>query len=157
MNIATHMGVAPPAGMVSIEDYFGLIEDYDGGCGVLYTEQELSKNEYYYLKYLLLRKRVELIHPCWDDDDLNDFVVYLNQRESSRRGGRLAYGFIRRNGVVVEDAVKIELARQIIELRDSGLTYRGIRDEIGGVLSVGTVSNICMNRERYKKKTGEKE
>ena len=153
MNIAAHMGVAAPVGMTVVEVYTGKIEDYDGSCGVLYTEDDLSKNEYYYLKYLLLRRRIELIHPGWNDEDLNEFVVYMNMRENDRRcRGRLPFGFIRRKGVIIEETHKIELARWIIELRDGGMSYRGIKNEIDVELSIGTIQTICANRDRYEKK-----
>lgn len=153
MNIAVHRNAVVPTGMRVVERYHGEIEEYDGSCSILYTDQELGKNEYYYLKYKLLRRRIELIHKHWNDEDLNDFVVYLNLRESGRwHGGRLPYGFMRRNGVVIEDAVKIVRARKIIELHDEGVAYRVIRERVEGCPSLNTVYRIVKNRERYEKK-----
>ena len=153
MNVAIHGNATAPVGMYVVERYHGEIEDYDGSCSVLYTGQELSKNEYYYLKYKLLRRKVELIHPYWNDEDLNEFVVYLNMRESERwPGGRLPYGFIRRNGVVLEDTEKMAMARRIIELHDEGLAYRVIHEKIGGSPSLNTIYTIVKNRDRYEKK-----
>lgn len=153
MNVAVHGNAKVSTGMHVVERYYGEIEDYDGSCSILYTDCKVSKNEYYYLKYKLLRRKIELIHAYWDDEDLNEFVVYLNMRESERwSGGRLPFGFVRRNGVVVEDAEKMALARWIIELHDEGLVYRVIREKIGGGMSISTIYRIVENRERYEKK-----
>lgn len=150
MNVAVHRKAVAPACMHVVERYNGEIEDYNGSCSILYTAEDLSKNEYYYLKYRLLRRRVELLHAYWDDDGLNSFVVYLNRREGSGwHGGRLPYGFMRRGGVVVENEAKMALARKIIELHDAGVPYRMIRDQIDGCPSVSTMYVICKNRERY--------
>ena len=152
MIVSVHGSAKVPEGMWEFERYYGEIEEYNGDYDVLYTDQKMSKNEYYYLKYKLLRKNVELIHSKWNDDTLNEFVEYLSARsDENRPRGRVKFGFERRNGAVVENARRMEIARKVIELRDSGMTYRGIKSELNLNLCITTIQTICRNRELYEK------
>lgn len=123
---------------------------------VVVTDEALEKNEYYYLKYRLLKRGVELISVWFGSSETTDFLVYLNQRESRRSDrGRVAFGFIRKGGAVVENPETIGVARRIVALRDAGWTYRQIRDDDlvcypdGRKMSISTIQVILKNRNKY--------
>ena len=123
---------------------------------VVVTDEALDKNEYYYLKYLLLKRGVELISVWFEPSETTDFLVYLNQRERDRsRRGRLPFGFMVKNGEVVENPETISVARRIVALRDAGCTYKQIQDDDlvrypdGRKMSISTIQVILKNRNKY--------
>lgn len=146
-------------GMVIAERYKGKLEDYRGGHLILVTDNCSDKHEYFYLKYLLLKRNVELISTHWESRDIEDFVAYLTQRERENRkskfGGRLPFGFRRVGNETVEDPVTIKVARRIIELRDLGWTYKQIQEDDGvgypdgRNMSISTIQVILKNRSKY--------
>ena len=140
------------SGLTIYEHYTGELENYAGTCPVIVTDREMTKNEYYYLKMKLLRRRIELVSIHHKDEDLSEFVVYMSQRQrKEKRGGRLPFGFTS-NGV---DEKKIAVARRIIKLRDSGYTYKQIQEDPevhhgdGRELSISTIQVILGNRSKY--------
>lgn len=143
--------------------YIGNITDYDGDIKMIVTDKEMSKQEFYYLRLVMLGKGYDVrsIHyPCMDKE-LNEFLEYVGIQERNRRketyGGRQPFGYQKRNGVVVENSAMMYVARRIIELRDSGMKLRDIREfpEIhhpdGRKISISTIQQIINNRERYEK------
>ncbi len=156
MNVVIHgeaREYCDSLGLVVVGEYDGSLEEYKGLCPIVVTGEDMEENEYYYLKYLLLRRKVELISVRWNNEHLNSFVVYLNEREHDRgrHTGRLPYGFMRRNGVVVENPEKILVALEILRLRDEGKTYRDIKKRLPREMdmSISTIATICEHRERY--------
>ena len=148
--------------MVPVAQYVGDIEDYKGDCRILVTDRDMSENEYYYLKGLLLARGVDLISTRYKDDEkVLGVVMYTAQREQERRkqtyGGRQPFGWVRRNGVVEENPAMMAVARRIIELKDAGYTLRAIRDEDGirypdgRKISTSTIHLIVENRGKYEK------
>lgn len=142
--------------MVIAGEYDGEIEDYKGNCPILVTDRIQDTNEYYYLKYKLLRKKVELISVHHNNEELLDFIRYMRGREQpDKNRGRVKFGFRRINGEVVEIPEMIAVARKIFELRDSGHTYGQIQNhpEVhhpdGRKLSVSTIQGILKNRGEY--------
>lgn len=146
-------------GMVIAERYNGDLAEYRGGHSVLVTDNCSDKHEYYYLKYLLLKRKVQLISTHWESREIEDFVAYLHQQEKERQRslheGRPAFGFRKVGGVTVEDERSIGVARRIIELRDLGWTYRQIIEEDdvrypdGRKMSPSTIQVILRNRSKY--------
>lgn len=148
-------------GMAIGEVYSGALEDYRGRCLVLVTDADLDKNRYHYLKYKLLKRKVELI--CihrQTDAEVGEFISYLNSQERRRQQelhkGRVPFGFRRdRSGEEVEDPESIAVARKIVKLRDAGWTYRKIVEDPeirypdGRKLSISTVQVILKNRSKY--------
>jgi hypothetical protein len=149
--------------MVPVTQYMGSLEDYNGDCRILVTDQDMSENEYYYWKGVLLARGVDLISTRYKDDEkVLGVVAYTAQREQERRkqtyGGRQPFGWVRRNGVVVENPAMMAVARRIIEMKDAGSTLREIQaDEDvhhmdGRDVSISTINQIIKNRDKYEGK-----
>ena len=146
-------------GMTIAERYAGKLEDYSGRGLILVTDNCESLNDYYYLKYKLRRRRVELVSTHWHDQGVSDFIQYLGDRESDDRKktytGRLPFGFHRVGGKTVEDPAVIEIARRIVAMRDAGATYREIVEDEdvrypdGRRMSISTIQVILRNRSKY--------
>lgn len=158
MIVAAHGSVdlyCEARGMVIAERIEGDIEKYRGVCRVIVTDQKFEKNEFYYLKYRMLRRKVELISVYFDDVAFDEFVAYAaNQRQKS--GGRLRFGYRRRpDGSIEEDESSMVVVRRIFELRDAGATYKEIQADAGvhypdgSRLSISTIQVILQNREGY--------
>lgn len=138
------------------ENYNGAIEEYDGCCRILVTGQHMEKYEFYHLKMVMLRSRVELISVEWDSTELGEFVEYVSRNDrKGNKHGRLPFGFIWKNGEPAEVPDAIEVARRIIALRDAGKKYReiqadpGVRHLDGRVMSQSTIQVILRNRDKY--------
>lgn len=162
MIVAAHGNVeeyCEAHGLTIGERYTGKVEDYRGDYLILVTDNCEDQNDYYYLKYKLLRRKIELVSTHWSDQGVNDFVRYLSQREADARkkmySGRLSFGFKRKAGKIVEDPVAIEIARRIVRLRDAGKTYREISEDSdvgypdGRKMSISTIQEILKNRGKY--------
>ena len=160
MNVAAHGNVdayCEAHGMVIVERYSGDVLEYRGDCSVLVTDNCEDQNEYYFVKYRLMLRKIELVSTHWSDAGVEDFVRYLGEREMARRRdkytGRMAFGFYRANGVTVADPAGIAIARRIISLRDAGKKYREIADEVtypdGRKMSISTIQVILRNRSKY--------
>lgn len=144
--------------MVICERYTGDLLAYRGSCPVVVTDADVPKNEYFYMKYLLLRRSVELISTRWVSLELSEFVAYVVEQESKRRkktGGRLLFGMRRVGGIEVEDPEVFPVVRRIFELRDQGKTYAEIKSDPevhradGGELPISTIQTILNNRDKY--------
>ena len=150
-------------GMISVAEYVGALEEYDEKPRILVTDRDMSENEYYYLKGLLLARGVDLISTKHKDDEkILSVLTYNVQRQQEqhriRYGGRQPFGYRKQNGVVVEIPEMMVVARRIIELRDGGMSLHDIRD-VAGIrhpdgrkISVSTIQQIVKNREKYEKK-----
>ncbi len=113
------------------ETWDGSLRDYNGRCRVVVTDSEMSENEYYYLKGLLLARGIELISTRHKDDQrVSEYLVYAAGRKNSC--GRRAFAD--------EDMI-----RRMREMRDKGMTLReiqaaeGIRRSDGSMLSLSTI------------------
>ncbi len=139
------------------EHYNGDLLEYSGRCRIVVTGEHMEKYKFYSLKMLMLRNHVELISVEWDSTELDEFVEWLNVhgKSTSKRSGRLPFGFTRKNGEEAEIPEGIEIARRIITLRDAGKKYReivadpGVHHLDGRKMSQSTVQVILRNRERY--------
>ena len=159
MLVAAHGNVdeyCEAHGMTVVERYEGDVAEYRGGCAVLVTDNCENQNDYYYQKYRLMLRKIELISTHWGDAGVEDFVRYLSQHELVDRKkyiGRAPFGFKRVGGVVVEDPEALEIARRIVALRDSGKKYREIADEVmhpdGRKMALSTIQEILKNRSKY--------
>ena len=144
--------------MLICSEYSGELSDYHGGCRVLVTDQQMTKTEYYYHKDLLMRRGIDLISTGHEDTpEMLEYLAYSAERRREKYGGRQPFGYQRKNGVVVENESLISVAREIIALRDRGMTLReiqeasGIRHLDGRKISVSTIQQIIKNREKYGK------
>ena len=162
MIVAAHGNVdeyCAAHGMTISARYEGDISKYNLAIPVVVTDAMWDKNEYYYAKYLLLKRGIELISIRFDSSCLNDFVVYLNtrNRERYRNSGRPAFGFIKRRGVEIEDPAGMAVARRIIELWDAGCSYKeiigdeGVHYPDGRKMRASTIQVIVKNRKKYTK------
>ena len=150
MEVVIHRNAVAPSGVTVVGRYYGELKDYRGECKVVYTDEGFSDMEFYYWKYRMLQRNVELIRSAAEIPELEEFTRYLVGRSSyPRHAGRLPFGFMNANGVVVKQPEKVELAREIIGLRDKGMKYRQIKSELGISLSLSTICRICGNRELY--------
>lgn len=149
--------------MILAAQYEGSLEDYDGDCRIVVTDRDMSENEYYYLKGLLLARGVDLIHTKYvDDEKVLGVLSYTARRMQERRkqtyGGRQPFGWVRRNGMVQENPAMMAVARRIIEMKDGGATLRAIQDDEsvhhpdGRKISVSTIQQIIKNRDKYERK-----
>ena len=144
-------------GMTIVEEYDGDLEYYNGDCLVLVTDNCKDKNEYYYLKYKLLKRKIELVSTHWCDCAISDFVAYMIAQKNVRHGGRVMFGYRRVNGESVEDPVAMAAVRRIFELRDAGCSLKKISADPevhytdGRDLPVSTIQVILRNREKYER------
>jgi hypothetical protein len=147
--------------VVIAEEYEGEISEYNGVCRVLVTDQEMSENEYLYLKKRMLLAGVELVS-IWHEDaeDMARHLVYtIHQEKEDRRKfvGRCKFGFHRVNGEEVPHEGNMKVVRRILELRDLGYTYGririddGVHSADGRKLSISTIAEIVKNREVYER------
>lgn len=146
-------------GMIVAERYEGAVEKYAGDYLVLVTDNCESMNDYYYLKYKLHQRGIELVSTHWHERSLDEFVQYMGERENrdreTARPGRLPFGYRRSKGEVLEDAAKMVVVRRIFELRDDGKTYReiqrdlGVKHPDGRPMSISTIQVILQNRWKY--------
>ena len=142
-------------GMTIVDKYVGELEEYDVRGTILVTAEQLEKHEYYYLKYKMLRRKVELICVHWCDSEFREFVEYVAARETGRYIGRLPFGFRRIGGETVADERGVAIARRIITMRDSGATYKAIQEDPdvhhldGRRMSISTIQVILKNRSKY--------
>lgn len=160
MRVAAHGNVdayCKEHGFEIVERYEGNLEDYSGKCPILVTDNCADRNEYYYLKYKLFRRRIELLSTHWYNKGVEDFVAYMHRMDSERKRspGRAPFGFKYVGGVLVEEPAGIEIARRIIALKDEGLTFRkivedeGVHHLDGRRMSISTVQVILKNRSKY--------
>ena len=137
--------------------YRGKIENYSFEHPVVVTDALRDRNEYYYLKYKFMKRGIELVSIWHEHDDaMNSFLAYMRSRcGGCKHGGRLAFGFRRVAGRVVEDPATIGVARRIIALRDAGATYKeisedeGVRYADGRKMGISTIQVILKNRSKY--------
>lgn len=145
--------------MIIGDRYDGDLLEYKGRYAVVVTDAGVSKNEYFYMKYKLLLRKVELISVKWASVELSEFVVYCAEQESKRRkkSGRVRFGSQRRGGMIVDDPAGMRVVNRIFELRDSGATYERIRNDEGvhhldgRKMSISTIQVILGNRDKYGK------
>lgn len=162
MVVAAHGNVdeyCAAHGMIIYERHEGDVSEYRGSCLVLVTDNCEDLNDYYYRKYQLLRRNIELVSTHWGDESVDEFVRYMSDREAAGRkkryGGRVPFGFKKIKGVVVEDPESIEIARRIVMLRDQGWKYKeiqadeGVRYPDGRIMPLSTIQVILRNREKY--------
>lgn len=147
--------------MTVAAQYVGEIADYTGDIKTIVTGQEMSVQEFLYLRMVMLGRGYDVrsIQHTDIDKKMGEFLEYVGIQEMNRRkekyGGRQPFGYYRRNGVVVENPAMMYVARKIIELRDAGMTMREIQDnpEIhhpdGRKISVSTIQQIIKNRGKY--------
>lgn len=150
-------------GLTVVECYDGAPLDYDGTCSTIVIGRDLTENQFYYLKWQMLQRGIEILSPQHvENDDLNRFLAYAANQEKKRRraayGGRQPFGFVQKDGEVYEVPELMDVAREIIRLHDEGKSLRQIReiDEIRGSdgrrLSISTIATIVKKRERYERK-----
>lgn len=143
--------------MLICETWNGSIDEYKGSCCVLVTDQELSENEYYYLKGKMLGRGIELISTRHTDNKLmTEFLAYQAEHRKKNYGGRQPFGYRKSGSEIREIPEMIDVARKIIMLKDAGATLRQIHETPcichpdGRKISVSTIQQIIKNRERYK-------
>jgi hypothetical protein len=144
--------------MQILECYIGYLEDYHkSNCAVIVTDQVMTRQEYDSLKCTLFARGVELVSTEWTDDEVILRLLHNQIQNRGKRGGRQTFGFMKKNGQIVEIPKLIYVARRIIELRDSGMTLKEIQNfpEIHHLdykkISTSTIQQIIKNRERYEK------
>ena len=144
--------------MIIGERYVGDLREYKGR-GPLVTDADIAKNEYFYIKYKMLLRKVQIISTRWASVELSEFVAYCAEQESQRRkeSGRVRFGYRRRGGMIVDDPAGMRVVDRIFELRDSGATYaqiqadEGVHHYDGRRMSISTIQVILNNREKYGK------
>lgn len=135
--------------MQILEKYEGDLGAYAGNSPVIVTDQKMTRQEYDALKCALFGRGVELVSTEWTDDEVILRLLWNQIDNRGKRGGRQMFGFHKRKGMIVEIPEKIEMARMIIKLRDSGKTLREICEVAD--LSMSTVQTIIKNREAYER------
>lgn len=137
-------------GMTIGERYIGKLEKYDGKGLIVVTDNCSDINDYYYLRGILRGKGVELVSTHWHDPAIEGFLAYKEKRDRERRtgkGGRRLFG--------MSSARDMKVVHRIFELRDAGVTMRGISEDPevryadGRKISVSTIQVILKNRARY--------
>ena len=145
--------------MKILEWYTGNLRDcHKGDCTVVVTDQAMSRQEYDSLKCTLFGRGLELVSTDWTDDEVILALLRQTIEYRKRRGGRQMFGFTKKNGVIVEIPEMMEVARRVIELRDAGITLKGIRADSGvhhpdgKKISMSTIQLIIKNRDKYERK-----
>lgn len=142
--------------MAVCETWGGDLENYRGGCRVLVTDQDMSEQEYYYIKNKLMSRGVELISTRHKDNPaMLSYLAYAAERRKEKYGGRQPFGYRKVGTEIREIPEMIDVARKIIMLKDAGATLRQIHEAAGichpdgRKISVSTIQQIIKNRERY--------
>jgi hypothetical protein len=141
-----------------LERYNGDLEDYSGNCAVIVTDQKMTREQYESLKCTMFGRGLEVISTDWTDDAIILALLRQTVERRKKRGGRQMFGFTKKNGVVVEIPEMMEVARRVIELRDAGITLKGIRSDgnvkhpDGRKISMSTIQLIIKNRDKYERK-----
>ena len=144
--------------MEILEKYEGDLLSYNGKCLVIVTDQKMTREEYESLKCKVFGHGYELVSVDWTDDAIILALLRQTIANHKKRGGRQPFGFYKKNGDLVEIPKLMYVARLIIELRDSGMTLRGIQNfpEIHHLdyrkISVSTIQQIIKNRDKYEGK-----
>lgn len=134
-------------GMTIGERYSGKLEDYAGNGVILVTGNCADLNDYYYTKYRLRMRGIELVSTHWHDKSVEDFVAYMAQKRRVKKGGRVMFG--------LRSEAEMVVVQKIFELRDAGKTMRdiardpGVKYPDGREIPVSTIQVILRNRERY--------
>lgn len=144
--------------------YLGRVEDYNELPPVLVTREQMTLFHYHFCKYVLGKRGKILVHATRRekpmDDILERFVQYLLTHERGQRptGGRPPYGFHRVDNHLEPDEAEAAVVRQIFELREQGMTYQQIKDELdrsgartrmGKEFATSTIQVILGNRSIY--------
>ena len=144
--------------------YLGRVEDYNELPPVLVTREQMTLFQYHFCKYVLGKRGKVLVHATRRekpmDDILERFVQYLLTHERAQRptGGRPPYGFRRVDGHLEPIEEEAAVVREIFRLRDAGLTYQEIKDELdragartrtGRGFATSTIQVILGNRSIY--------
>ena len=145
--------------MVVCETWDGDLESYRGNCRVLVTDQDMSEQEYYFIKGKMLGRGIELISTRYKDDKLmTEFLAYQAERRKEKYGGRQPFGFRKVGDEIMEIPEMMVVARKIVEMKDAGATLREIHEDEsvhhmdGRRISVSTIQQIIKNRDKYERK-----
>ncbi len=144
--------------MAVCETWDGDLESYRGSCCVLVTDQNMSEQEYYYIKNKFMSRGIELISTHHKDNPaMISYLTYAAERRKDKYGGRQPFGYRKVGAEICEIPETVDVARKIIMLKDAGMTLRQIRETPGichpdgRKISVSTIQLIIKNRGRYKK------
>lgn len=142
--------------MVICETWDGDISDYSGSFRVLVTDQDMSENEYYFLKGKMLGRGIELVSTRYKDNKLmTEFLAYQADRRREAYGGRTKFGYRKVNGEVQEIPEMMTVVRRILAMKDAGRTLReiqadeGVHHPDGRRISISTIQQIIKNRDKY--------
>lgn len=142
-------------GMIVGDSYVGKLEEYNGACPVLVTDEELGENRFYELKLWLFRRGVELVSTRYDDANVTSFVSYMALQKKMKHGGRTRFGFRRVGGEMVLTDEGRAVTQRIFKLRDMGFTLKAITEDPevhhpdGRKMSMSTAQQILKNRGKY--------
>lgn len=144
--------------------YQGRVEEYNGLPPVLVTREQMTLFHYHFCKYVLGKRGKVLVHATRKEKPLDDllerFVQYLLVHERAQRptAGRPPYGFHRVDGHLEVNEEEAEIVREIFRLRDAGMTYQQIKEELdragartrtGRGFATSTIQVILGNRSIY--------
>lgn len=119
--------------------------------------------EFYYIKFRLLRRGVDLI-PTQDYGDLgyvlDQFVSYAAKRDrEGRRGGKVPFGWRSEGGELVPVPGELAAADEILLLRENGMSLRGIERWLaehnrttrdGRPVTVNVIRAVCAKKGMYR-------
>lgn len=140
-----------------LERYNGDLEDYIGNCVVIVTDQQMTREQYESLKCTMFGRGLEVISTEWTDDAIILALLRQTVDRRKRRGGRNPFGYRKEDGELVEIPMLIDVARDVIRMRDAGRTLKYIRDHEdirhldGKKISMSTIQLIIKNRRMYEK------
>lgn len=146
--------------MVIAESYTGEIVDYTGICRVIVTDQEMTENEYYSTKQVMLSRGYELVSVHHTDKRcLVDLIIHMTEKDLESRKkytGRYMFG-TNADGWIPGMR---EVVMKILELKRIGFSLRQIKEcpdvrhPDGRSLSISTIQNIVKREEEYRKMEG---
>lgn len=141
--------------------YNGELVNYDYVHPVIVTDRITDANEYYYVKYRLMKRGVTLISAVDFDTNYENFIEYMSSRDKVckrdryKRVGRAAFGFKKHNGKQTPIPEGIAMAQKIIRMKDAGYKYReiiedeGVHYPDGRKIGISTIQVILRNRRKY--------
>lgn len=134
-------------GMTICAEHIGAIEEYEGICRVLVTDQKMGENEFYALKLAMLRRGVELISVHYGDSTIDEFVAFMAHQKQPLSPGRRKFGD--------KSPEEMAVVRRIFALRDGGYTLKEISEDEqvhhldGRRMTVSSIQGILRNRDKY--------
>lgn len=144
--------------MIATETHTGEILDYDGICRVIVTDQEMTENEYYSLKGLMLSKGYELVSVHHTDKRcLVNLIIHMTAKDLEARKKKFAGRYMFGTNADGWIPGMRDVVMKIFDLKEVGFSLRQIKacpdvhHPDGRSVSISTIRNVLEKKEEYMK------